>query len=125
MRATCVAADLLVIDDEPAILEVVRDCLSDEGYQVAVAPSLAAGLDHLTRDYYALILADSFASVPNLWAGLDRLLAAAPNTPIVISSAHPRDLFDGWEGRGFAGFLPKPFDLDDLLAQIRAHLDTA
>ena len=124
MWAMDVTADLLVIDDEPAILEVVRDCLSDEGYRVEVAPTLVAGLDRLTRDRFGLILADSYSISPNPWVGLDRIRAAAPTTPVVICSAHRRDLFDGWAAHGFAGFLPKPFALDDLLAQIRAHLGT-
>ena len=114
-------ADVLVIDDEPAILDVVRACLGDEGYRVAVAPTLAAGLERLARDRFALILADGFCYQPDPWDGLDRIRAAAPATPIVICSAHRRDLFDGWAGHGFAGLLPKPFDLDDLLAHVRAH----
>lgn len=45
---------------------------------------------------------------------------AHTTAPVVIVSAHTASVFRGWQDRGFAGLLTKPFDLDMLVALVAA-----
>jgi two-component system NtrC family sensor kinase len=53
-----VGKKVLVIDDEEAILEMVRDTLSESGYEVDVARDGETGLNHLQKTPYDLTLCD-------------------------------------------------------------------
>jgi two-component system OmpR family response regulator len=116
---------ILVVDDDEAICALVAETLRDEGFRVVAAPSHADALVALSAVRFALVLADAPPDAPALdeerWAGLDRLRAAAATTPVIICTAYRPALFDGWRERGYADLIAKPFDLDDLAAQVRAH----
>ncbi len=114
---------LLLVEDDAAIAEVVVEVLAEEGYavQTAGSPAAARRLLALRPDGYALVLSDSFVQPPAdpfTWLEEVRGHTAAP---VVIFSAHAESLFTGWQDRGFAGLLPKPFDLDTLLALVAAR----
>jgi DNA-binding response OmpR family regulator len=110
----------LVIDDEPAILALVRDILADEGYTVLVATDGEEGLLHAQRTAPDLILTDL------MLPGLDgytlcrilRAEARTAQTPVIAMSAAYRPQ----AGVAFDAVLAKPFELDTLLSVIRAYL---
>ena len=112
---------LLVVDDDPTILEVLRAVLADDGYRVLVAPTIDLALDLLRAFRVQLVLVDAFRdhADPDPWANLDRIRARARETPVVIVSAHSEKSFTGYAQRGFADLLTKPFDLDELSALVR------
>jgi two-component system, OmpR family, response regulator MprA len=116
-------AAILVVEDDPDIRELVRETLRDEGFRVVAATNHTDALVALTAMRFGLILTDtaggSAVASGDLWDDLDRLRAAAGDTPTLIFSAHDPTAFDGYAARGFAGFIAKPFALHDLLAQIR------
>ncbi|MFN8513878.1 MAG: response regulator [Thermomicrobiales bacterium] len=105
---------LLVVEDEIPIREVLCSILEDEGYRVVGVGDGRAALAALAADRYDLILSDMM--MPRLGgADLAQSLADDPALraiPLILMSAlkaapnHevPR-----------AAFLPKPFDLYDLL----------
>jgi DNA-binding response OmpR family regulator len=113
---------IMVVEDEPDIRELTAVALRDEGYRVVAVADHAAALAHLRAFRFGLILADSEGVVADPWAGLQALRDAAGRSPVVIYSAHSPARFAGHAERGFARLLAKPFDLDDLLAIVRAHL---
>jgi CheY-like chemotaxis protein len=121
------AGNLLVVDDDPAILDLLRECLRDDGYRVLAAADAEEALTMLSAFRFDLILTDAlrvaaaFGGDP--WAALSRLRAASGDTPLVILSAHTESSFDGYAERGFAGLVPKPFDIDALSAVIRRAID--
>lgn len=118
---------ILVVEDDPAIGEVVRDLLRDAGVRVVTATTHADALTALSAVQFALVLADtaggSVVASDDPWGDLDAIRRAARNTPTVIFSAHDPATFAGYATRGFAGFMPKPFDLDDVLHAIRPLID--
>lgn len=116
---------ILLIDDDLRLSAMVGDYLRGHGYQVACAPSLAAGRELLTRQSFDALVLDLMLPDGD---GLDlcRELRAAPRTralPLLMLSARgePTDRIVGLEV-GADDYLPKPFEPRELLARIRALL---
>ncbi len=111
---------VLVVDDEPAIRELLRDLLDDEGYHVLAAMDGTAALLAARHHPPDLVLADLM--MPGLdGRALAERLHADPQTahvPVVLMSAayHPQP-----EDR-FALVIHKPFDLDAVLQTIHSYL---
>ncbi|MGC3999153.1 MAG: response regulator [Anaeromyxobacter sp.] len=109
---------VLVVDDDPDILEAICDILDGEGYRVARARNGIEALDRVSEEEPAVILLDLMMPVMDGLA-FSQALRERPlrqHVPIVVISA------DGNPQRaaavGAAGYLAKPFDIDDLLAQV-------
>ncbi|HET8631137.1 MAG TPA: response regulator [Thermomicrobiales bacterium] len=117
---------LLVVDDEPTILDLAATIIRDAGYRVTAVGTEAAATAALAAVRYDLILLDPLGAAsgvdPGRWAVLERVRAAGGGTPTVIFTAFPPDAFADWRARGFAGLLAKPFALDDLLAAVARAL---
>jgi DNA-binding response OmpR family regulator len=114
---------ILVIEDEPRILEFLRLGLEAEGFIVDGAEDGAAGLAAALAQPYELVVLDLL--LPRL-DGL-RLLAELrrerPDLPVLVLSARsdlPTKLrsFD----LGANDYLSKPFSFDELVARVRVHL---
>lgn len=115
--------DLLVIDDDRGIRDTLGGLLADEGYTVRLARNGAEALELLRSGCQpSLILLD--VSMPILdGPGFrtlqlqDRALAAIP--VVVLTGSGPHD--EAQDVQGVAGFLRKPFGLDQLLEIVGAH----
>src|SRR5579884_2624402 len=121
---------VLVVDDEPAIQQVVADCLGDEGYRVASATTFAEAVDALTHTRFDLVLADVrgvSAAGPAIdrVALLEQLRDLAGYTPVVIVTARRESDVAPLVRRGFQGLLCKPFDLDALVAFVERQIAAA
>jgi DNA-binding response OmpR family regulator len=119
------AGRVLVIDDDPALLELVSAFLSDEGYDVQTAPSAAKALDRLWAAWDNqpdVILLDMLlpALDGQAFATLYRALPVR-RAAIVLMSALPY-VEDVAPQIAASGALRKPFDLDDLLERVRLAL---
>jgi CheY-like chemotaxis protein len=105
---------LLVVEDEIPIREVLCSILEDEGYRVVGVGDGQAALDALAADRFDLILSDTM--MPRLdGVGLARSLASDPTfreIPLILMSALKSSPAHEVP---HAAFLPKPFDLYELL----------
>lgn len=117
---------LLIVDDDPVIRRILGDFLCDEGFGVLAVATLDEAVAALAASRFGLVLTDAFRfrhrPDDDLWTGLERLLAAAGTTPVVIFSAQRAIPFDDYYARGVAGIVAKPFDLEMLSAVIRRAL---
>ena len=100
--------------------------MTEEGLRVVLAPDLPEALG-ARQERFDLILADSLAEFDtdfslDQWSALETIKAHAGSTRVVIFSAHPQRHFACWQARGFAGFIAKPFDLDDLVETVQLYL---
>ena len=115
-------ARILVVDDEPAILRVVRANLARHGYRVETAATGQAALDAHAFHHPDLILLD--LGLPDL-DGLEivRQIRGRAATPIVILSARgaERDKVQALD-LGADDYLTKPFGVEELLARVRVAL---
>jgi two-component system, NtrC family, response regulator GlrR len=117
---------ILVVEDDADTLDLLRECLAEAGFRVTAVPTIEAALVALVARRFDLVLSDAFRVFGALdrdpWSALTLLRAAAGDTPCVILSANDALSFAGYAGRGFAGLVLKPFDIDGLVAAIRGAI---
>ena len=109
--------DILIIDDDPAIRSTVAEILQDEGYRVRTAGDGLEGLAALEQQLPALILLDMRMPVLDGWGVARALRERGVQIPFVVLTA-AQDARRWAEEVGAIGFLPKPFDLLELLAVV-------
>lgn len=124
------APRLLVVEDDPQLLAMLEVLLTEEGYHVDTAADGQRGLHlGLTREYDVLLLDRGLPAIEGLDL-LARLRLRGVVTPTLVLSAlsNPADRVAGLDA-GAEDYLGKPFDVDELLARLRAlrrrHLDAA
>jgi two-component system phosphate regulon response regulator PhoB len=119
------ATRILVVEDEPAIAELVAINLRHAGYEVTVAPDAEAALDQVDKVLPDLVLLDWMLPGQSGLA-LARGWRAATRTrllPVIMLTARAEeaDKLAGLDG-GADDYLTKPFSPKELLARIRAVL---
>jgi DNA-binding response OmpR family regulator len=117
-----VPKQVLVVDDEPKIVEVVRDYLTDAGFTVASASDGRSALDQVRALRPDLVVLD--LGLPGI-DGLDvaRELRRGSAVPIIMLTARGDEL-DRVLGLelGADDYLVKPFSPRELVARVRAVL---
>jgi two-component system OmpR family response regulator len=111
---------ILVIEDEPRLQRNLAKALREEGYAVDAAGDGADGLFKAESSDYDVIVLDVMLPRLDGWELLARL-RKTKSTPVLMLTA--RDLHaDRVRGldTGADDYLVKPFDLDELLARLRA-----
>jgi signal transduction histidine kinase len=119
-----IVPSILVVDDDPAIRAMMSDVLGDEGYDVVSVANGQEALEHLheRNSLPRLILLDLMMPKMNGWAFLtyqhqDATLAAIP---VVVVSAGV-NVQQQPLPHAPAGILPKPVDVDLLLATVEHY----
>jgi DNA-binding response OmpR family regulator len=114
-------ATILVVEDEPDLVWLLRFNLESEGYRTFVARNGEEALELLRRERPDLILLDLMMPVMDGWAMLDEIQAGGVSRPrvIVVSARTAQDDRLRAARYGVEGFVAKPFDMDELLAMIR------
>ncbi|MGF1646732.1 MAG: response regulator transcription factor [Kineosporiaceae bacterium] len=118
--------EILVVDDEPAVLASLERTLVFEGYAVRTAADGAEALAAVTAAVPDAVVLD--VQMPRV-DGLEvcrRLRARGCRVPILVLTARDAtpDRVAGL-GAGADDYLPKPFALEELLARIRSLLRRA
>lgn len=113
--------NILIIDDEPYLLEKLVSVLTSEHYTVETADDGKAGLEKIWNDTYDLILLDIMLPGMNGLEILSEIRAAGILTPVLMLTAKG-DIEDKVAGLnlGADDYLAKPFSLAELLARVRA-----
>ena len=111
---------ILVIDDERAIRNSLKEILMDEGYEVDTAEDGAVGFSMAEKDHYNLIFCD--IKMPNLdgIGFLDKGMEAGLDSAVVMISGHG-DIETAVEciKKGAFDFIQKPLDLNRILITIK------
>ncbi len=113
---------ILVVDDEPKIVQIARDYLEHAGFEVVSAASGPAALEIIATTHPALVILD--LGLPGI-DGLEvtKRIRQAGSLPIVILTARD-DEIDKVVGLelGADDYLTKPFSPRELVARVRAVL---
>jgi DNA-binding response OmpR family regulator len=114
---------VLVIEDEPRILDFLRLGLEAEGFVVDAAEDGAAGLRLALDGPYELVILDLLLPRLDGLRVLSELRQARGDVPVLILSARS-DLPTKLRGfdLGANDYLAKPFSFDELVARVRVHL---
>ena len=115
---------ILIIEDEQDIAELVKDYLSIEGFEVDISHNGDKGCAKAVLDDYDLFIVDV------MLPGMDgfsvcKKIREYKNTPIIVLSAKKEDA-DKIKGLslGADDYMTKPFSPGELVARVKAHLNT-
>ena len=119
---TATATSVLVVDDEPQVVWMLRFSLEAEGYQTLEARDGRAALEEIRCHRPNLVLLDVMMPVMDGWSVLEALQALPeperPRVVVVSARASLRDRAKAAE-LGADAFVAKPFNVEDLLDLIR------
>ena len=111
---------ILVVDDDPEILAMLRDFLEGEGLTVRTAENGAEALEALEELAPALILLDMRMPVLDGWGFAEKFRERQLGYPIVVMTA--AESARRWaEEIGATAYIAKPFDVNELLQTIERH----
>jgi two-component system response regulator MprA len=114
---------ILVVDDEPAVRESLASSLAFEDYEVVTAIDGISALDELDRTRPDLAILDVLMPRMDGLTTCRRLRARGETLPVLMLTARDTigDRVTGLDA-GADDYLVKPFELDELLARVRALL---
>ncbi|HXI83840.1 MAG TPA: response regulator [Verrucomicrobiae bacterium] len=115
---------ILAIDDEPEILEIIKQCLEMEGFQVltALGPKEGLKLYETRGTEVGVVLLDYL--MPDMTGDLvfECLRQKNPDARVILltgcEDSVARKMFEA----GLRGFIQKPFYIDDLVNRVREEL---
>jgi DNA-binding response OmpR family regulator len=118
--------DILIVDDEVAIVDFITEALTDEGYSVRAAHDGASALAEIATFPPALVLLDLHLEGMPGTELLELLHSKSCSTvPVVLMTA---DLTAAKElaakGNEKLAFLSKPFNLDDLFDVVAEYVSS-
>ena len=116
-------ARVLIVDDDPVILEVIGDILKRNGYEVVAAPNGAAGIRELERKYFDLVLTDLVMPDVDGMEVLNHVVSTSPKAICIILTGHGT-IKSSVEAikKGAFDYITKPITADELLVVIEKAL---
>ncbi len=119
---------ILVVNDTEEILQIFMDILAPEGYDVVLYSYAINDMDEVMRIKPDLVILDLiFGQEKTGWQMLQKMkmTRATSTTPVIVCTAATREVHDiqGYLQAKGVSLVPKPFDIDDLLAAIKRALD--
>ncbi|KST62015.1 response regulator transcription factor [Mastigocoleus testarum] len=115
------SAQLLLVDDEPGLREAVKDYLEESGFKVQVASNAREGWELMQQNTPELVISDIMMPQVDGYQFLKQLREDPrfASLPVIFLTAKgmTSDRIQGYQA-GVDGYLPKPFDPDELVAII-------
>jgi two-component system, chemotaxis family, response regulator PixG len=124
MRQSAQPQHIFVVNNTPAILDLVRELLKQERYRITTTNFLPRTFDEIAALQPTLLIIDLSLGEQEGWqllAGL-RQEASTRGIPVLVFSTTPHLLEEAAANQAVWGgdrFLSLPFALDDLLQQVR------
>lgn len=117
---------LLVVEDEPPILEGVVELFTLHGFTVDAAPDGHRATTLLARERYSLVVLDLMIPPPTGLEVLSSMRARGDMTPVLVLTARgsEEDIVEGLE-RGADDYVTKPFGIKALVARVKGLLRRA
>jgi DNA-binding response OmpR family regulator len=112
---------VLLVEDDEVIADQIAAALKRERYVVDVANSGEEGSDMAACNSYGLVVLDIMLPKKDGWAICKEIRDRRDTVPVLMLTARDSvdDRIKGLEG-GADDYLPKPFDIRELLARIKA-----
>ena len=117
---------VLVVDDEEFVRLLVAEILERNGYRVEMASDGTTALTLMQARRPDLVILDLMMPGLTGWAVLERMRRAGDMPPVVILTAHGSyEAFTRVVREGVAGYISKPFSLEELLVTCARALSSA
>jgi len=113
---------VLLVDDDPAIRQILVRLLAEEGFDVVTAANGNQALDLANATKFDLVLLDLNMPVKNGWETFEQLSVKDPLLPIIIITARPNQFFPALAS-GVGALLEKPLDFARLIYTIHNLLE--
>ena len=114
---------ILVCDDDPRMRETIVEALAAEGFDVDTADRAVDAIQRIMRTSYRALILD--LKLPGL-GGLDAISVVKrfdESLPIIVMTGHASyDVEQAARVAGIFSYLVKPFNLDELIAAVRAAI---
>jgi DNA-binding response OmpR family regulator len=119
-------AEVLLIEDEPGIVDFVRRGLEADGFRVNAETDGARGEERALAERVDVVVLDLMLPGRDGIEVLRNLQSAKPEVPVIVLTAkgEVEDRVAGLDA-GAVDYLVKPFSLAELAARIRAQLRSA
>jgi two-component system, OmpR family, KDP operon response regulator KdpE len=113
---------ILIVDDEPGLRELVRINLEHEGFGVIQAENGIEGLNMVREAHPDLVIMDVMMPEMDGWEACQKLREFS-QVPVLMLTARvqSQDIVAGLNS-GADDYLLKPFNMDELMARVRALL---
>lgn len=119
---------ILVIDDDPGVLGIMDEKLSDQGYTVLLAQSGAAALEVVSHTEPDLILVDALMPGMTGWDVCKKLRRRrqTATAPIIFMTGltETEHVLRAFEA-GAVDYVTKPLRLEEVLARVNVHLEVS
>src|SRR5882724_2253848 len=112
---------MLLVDDDPAIRQLLTRLLAEEGYIVLSAANGLEAVELVNATQFDLVLLDLNMPVMDGWETFEKISANHPLLPFVVITARPNQLFPALAS-GTGALMEKPLDLPKLFNTIRTLL---
>jgi len=113
---------VLLVDDEIELAKMIKDYLSNEGFDVNVVGTVFEGKEYFNNNTFSAVILD--INLPD-GSGLDlcKYIRDKSDIPIIMLSARSGDV-DKIMGLGLGSddYITKPFSASELSARLRAHI---
>ncbi|MCD4808900.1 MAG: response regulator [Methanosarcinales archaeon] len=117
---------ILIVDDEPGTVELVKLVLETEGYETSAAYSGSEALEKIKTNKPDMVLLDIMMPLMDGWAVRTKLLEdkETKDIPIIMltAKAQPIDRMIGQHVVEVADYITKPFGRRELVDRVRAVL---
>ena len=111
---------VLVVDDEPSLLQLLRVTLESEGHDVLLASDGETAVRRIVAERPDIVLLDVMMPVLDGWGVLQEVksLEAPPRVVCLTAKAGRRDQLKGWQ-LGTDEYVTKPFNTERLLELVQ------
>jgi len=116
---------ILVIDDEPAVMEMIKEVLTHQGYKVTGITESQQALILFSKDPEQFNMVVTDQTMPALTGAemAQAMLTLKPDLPIILCTGYSEHIDEkGSEMIGIRAFLPKPLDQGHFLSLVEQYL---
>ena len=116
-------SSILIVEDELRLASFIEKGLQKNGFSTAIANDGEEGLSMAQKDKFDLLILDLGLPIMDGWTLLKNLRAEGKQIPVVVLTARD-DINDRKTAETYRvnEYMTKPFRFQDLLRQIRFHL---
>lgn len=121
------ASCILVVDDEPLILEMTSEFLKDAGFEAVTATSASEALKRIAEKPVDAVLLDIRMPEEDGFTALPKIRAAQPGVPVIMltGAGYNESLMQDALKAGASGFVSKETEMENVVLAVKRALKQA